>query len=1580
MKEKTINENNEKLIAQAEENAEAVEMAEVTEETAEENNEISLTSNDDADEVVVPEMEDFEMHNAFIGNEYVSPVSGGLTYKKTLFTMKGLGGFDLPITLSYNSTDAQTVYYDSNHPYKIAQGWYLCFDGIIYNNHAAGTKENNASFKFADGSSYKILNNNYGIYLQRYTRNDIDINFQRAIWANGVTETFNAYGGISTLTDRFGNGYIFEYNQNVLTKIKSINNESDYISFNRISYSKLEIFYEAKRFEIDITDGRISSIKDADGFLTQFEYTLHNGEYCYFVYDSQFNMSLPQTADYYPLTSVVYPTGGKRKYTYKMKSILGASYGAYAVEKAELHDDSAIIDTVTYTYQGDTYNATDIIKINDFEGYPLSYVFKSAQVDNGKTITYYNFGERGEKMAEEVYIKGNPQPHIKIIYEGFSHGLNPTKITTGYFDGIEWKTEIEEYRYEPYHDLIKSRTDKAGRVTTYTYDTPQNVNGGYCLLKSESYQGITKTNEISQDSKQILSTETVFPDKTTKITYTYASGFPCNVTSEIKTVSVGTNPEQQISKVCYSYDFTFKFPSHKTISDISSNLSDNPYSYSNITNTYMYDLFGRLNHTDEGGRLTYYEYDCSGRLKSKKIEGYSTMSIDYSNLATERYCIKSEEFSGKVYKKKYCFDSLGRTIKEINMLNLDNGEYNEYTVNEYEYTGKNLTKVTSGLGFFTVYTYDAFDRVVSQKVYNSAGTLQNEKSVIYDDFNRTKTTVSDTLFEKVYLDEVGRKTTVESGYIKTENDVEIYEVTLTTLYTYDNFDRILTTTVTDNSLSLAESNPETRVLTTTNTYSSDGNLLSVTDPMGNRTEYTYNLWNKVATVKYPNNSVYTYTYDTIGRLTKETDPNNKSVITLYDRDSNVTKKIDKMGHEFTYSYDIMNRLVTDGNGTTYTYFGNSAVSSMTDTTGTTNYTYDINGRLITKATPFGTMSFTYYDNGLVKLIRDYNGARITHYYDDFGRLARITRTTYGENATSATPVIYTYNNFGQLSKAQYPKGKIEYTYDNRHRLIKESFYTGVRNSSVEPTNVKNIIYSYDSFGNIISRTTTKPDANNSESIEVLNDETFEYDNLFRLVTYVSTPLAEQYTYDCMGNRLTKAYTDNVENTSGNVAYTYNNINQLLTETKTENDETVYSYTYTYDDNGNMLNDPKTGDTYGYDYYFNKLSSIFKNNNESFQYFYNGKGELIERDRYRNDGFDINRYMWDESGFMINEEEHVGIDSTEYTVNYSNLVSLNGIFARYTENEPTYLMKNSHGDVVYTQWELETIDNYDYDAFGNLLSNDPKDGNPFRYCGEYFDVHSGTYYLRNRYYNPRLGRFTTIDPIKDGHNWYVYCGNNPIMCIDPFGMEVTSLRELVSTSIDGSIYIPDGADYAMVKAYGSEVKVYFDPNKNDYNMININGTLYLEREEFLRMMNVDAVITTSGEYEIDVLEAALRQSMYNASISAAMLIVGKEVSKVIPPEVLVKAGAMVAVIEATSDAFNISPFVEIEPGTYTEEHFIIRYGENIHSMTVSTLYSDEQFPQYTRTSSYIMGQGMTWEERVAEIKNIYGDNMIRLYRK
>lgn len=33
----------------------------------------------------------------------------------------------------------------------------------------------------------------------------------------------------------------------------------------------------------------------------------------------------------------------------------------------------------------------------------------------------------------------------------------------------------------------------------------------------------------------------------------------------------------------------------------------------------------------------------------------------------------------------------------------------------------------------------------------------------------------------------------------------------------------------------------------------------------------------------------------------------------------------------------------------------------------------------------------------------------------------------------------------------------------------------------------------------------------------------------------------------------------------------------------------------------------------------------------------------------------------------------------------------------------------------------------------------------------------------------IGRFISVDPIRDGTNWYVYCSNNPIAFVDPSGL-------------------------------------------------------------------------------------------------------------------------------------------------------------------------------------------------------------------
>ena len=82
-----------------------------------------------------------------------------------------------------------------------------------------------------------------------------------------------------------------------------------------------------------------------------------------------------------------------------------------------------------------------------------------------------------------------------------------------------------------------------------------------------------------------------------------------------------------------------------------------------------------------------------------------------------------------------------------------------------------------------------------------------------------------------------------------------------------------------------------------------------------------------------------------------------------------------------------------------------------------------------------------------------------------------------------------------------------------------------------------------------------------------------------------------------------------------------------------------------------------------------------------------------------------------------------------------------------------------------------VKSYTYDAFGVEESIDSSDTNPFRYCGEYYDSEIEQIYLRARYYDPSLGRFTQQDPaMEDGYNWYVYCSNNPVNFWDPWGLE------------------------------------------------------------------------------------------------------------------------------------------------------------------------------------------------------------------
>ncbi|KMN16875.1 RHS repeat-associated core domain-containing protein, partial [Pseudomonas weihenstephanensis] len=65
-------------------------------------------------------------------------------------------------------------------------------------------------------------------------------------------------------------------------------------------------------------------------------------------------------------------------------------------------------------------------------------------------------------------------------------------------------------------------------------------------------------------------------------------------------------------------------------------------------------------------------------------------------------------------------------------------------------------------------------------------------------------------------------------------------------------------------------------------------------------------------------------------------------------------------------------------------------------------------------------------------------------------------------------------------------------------------------------------------------------------------------------------------------------------------------------------------------------------------------------------------------------------------------------------------------------------------------------------------------NPIRFQGQYHDHETGLHYNRYRYYDPRVGRFISKDPISyaGGLNLYAYAPN-PTGWVDPLGLSSTS---------------------------------------------------------------------------------------------------------------------------------------------------------------------------------------------------------------
>jgi len=102
----------------------------------------------------------------------------------------------------------------------------------------------------------------------------------------------------------------------------------------------------------------------------------------------------------------------------------------------------------------------------------------------------------------------------------------------------------------------------------------------------------------------------------------------------------------------------------------------------------------------------------------------------------------------------------------------------------------------------------------------------------------------------------------------------------------------------------------------------------------------------------------------------------------------------------------------------------------------------------------------------------------------------------------------------------------------------------------------------------------------------------------------------------------------------------------------------------------------------------------------------------------------------------------------------------------------YYNEQGQTQITYRYCNHKVLDQYneeinDSNHIGHL--------NPFRYHGYQYDRETDLYYLKTRYYDPKTGRFISSDhtsflreDIVNGLNLYAYCGNNPVMNVDPDG--------------------------------------------------------------------------------------------------------------------------------------------------------------------------------------------------------------------
>ncbi|NEW08355.1 hypothetical protein GK047_20360 [Paenibacillus sp. SYP-B3998] len=785
-------------------------------------------------------------------------------------------------------------------------------------------------------------------------------------------------------------------------------------------------------------------------------------------------------------------------------------------------------------------------------------------------------------------------------------------------------------------------------------------------------------------------------------------------------------------------------------------------------------------------------YPTKQTIAVKDVNGAPSTIIKQYDYNTANGQLKTF-IDGKTFRTTYEYDAIGRVTKAIHpdnsFVKVDYFDF-QNQVQQTDETGiQTLTKwnpigwkVDAGLNEGGIYKskakygYDKFGRLTWTE-----DALGNKSSYGYDQWSRQNLiTYPDISTASVLYDDINntKASTDAEGYTikeyydkggRTTSKEETKKLaggTKTTTLGSFTFDHV--------GHVLTAKDYVTPQNTTTYSYDTIGRLTSVLNAKNEPTGYQYDNLGNLLQVTYPDSKINLKKYDEIGRLIQTTDANSKVEKFFYDANGNQTQLLDRNGNGFKYTFDNRNFLskkeVTD------------AAWNPLAGEETIGFKYDLAGRRTEMNDGTGTTKYAFNSS---------TGALHTQTYPD------------------GKTIKYDYDAAGNRFVMNDPFGvNTYYHYDSRNRLdIVAPSADFLKDTETTKTTDYDAKYTY--TNNSLLKQITQRNGVTSE---------FGYDGL-RIGSLIekksdgTTLNTFAYTYDNNGNQKTKTENGTTNN------FNYDALNRISTSDQ-------FNENYGYDNRGdrtsmttnNPFDSPDSTRT------FDKrdmLNNVALASGGNVSYKYNGDGLLWER----TENGQTTRYYWDGSQVIAEGNVSGGVATLK-----ARYIRGQGLVAREDGQGKAYYLQNGHGDVVNLMDSTgkTKLNSYQYDIWGNIVSQTENLPQPFKYSGEMQDDKVGLQYLRARWYDPSMGRFVGEDSYAGqvdnplSLNRFTYVENNPLTKTDPSGHcpwcvvgVIWGLEALIDALI-GTAAV--GAGVAFGSAAPKEVPDVSVPSKPDLKVI------------------------------------------------------------------------------------------------------------------------------------------------------------------